>query len=241
MKITRVLTALGLTVALAIATDASAQVTLYDFEANSDLDILGDGATLDAGEVLTTFGFPIGNQSAPQETAVRARTASPITLSGGTVSARFTADWSLDGASPFFAGIQLVNAQTDLSLFSQGTIDLRTDFPGVSTVGMLISDGTNDYEHLGLTTLAGDNTYTFDFTNPSNWVRTSLDPSFSYSDVLGNAQFIGFTLLRSGATTDIETITFDNVVLVPEPSSILLMAVGAVVLAAKPNRKRNTI
>ena len=104
---------------------------------------------------------------------------------------------------------------------------------------MLISNGTDSYEHNGLAILAGDNTYSFDFTIPGNWVLTQ--GSATYSAVLGNAQFIGFTLLRPGISTDIETITFDNVVLVSEPSSILLRAVGALMLAAKPNRKRNTI
>ncbi len=228
----------GLVLGLSLATAARADVSLYNFEAYADTALLGDGAVLDPGEVLTTFGFPIGNQAPPLETAVRATTVTPITLGGGSVSARFTADWNLDAASPYFAGVLLANSQTNLTTFSDGQVDLRSTGAGTTSIAMLINDGTNSYEHTSTSILSGDNTYTFDFTTPGNWTRTTSDPSVSYTDVLSNAQFIGFTLSRAAFSTDVETIHFDNVELVPEPSTILLMALGWMTLTMNPQATR---
>lgn len=242
MKTANVFLALCATIVLISAVNVSADTVLYSFEGFSDAHVLGDGATLDAGEVLKTFGFPIGNQAPPQVTAVSATTTSPITLQGGSVSATFTADWSLDVASPFFAGIMLVNSQTDLTANSTtgASIDLRSTGGGTtSTLSLLINDGTTSYEHNPTTIIAGDGNYAFDFTNASNWVRSDGNPATTYSQVLSNAQFIGFTLTRGSATTDLETIMFDNVVLtqVPEPATLVLLGT-AMVFLKKPRSRR---
>jgi len=241
MKTAKVCMAIAAAIVLVSAVNVSADIVLYNFESFSDGALLGDGAVLDAGEVLKTFGLPIGNQSAPQVTSVNATTASSITLQGGSVSARFTADWSLDVASPFFAGMMLVNSQTDLSAnsISGATIDFRSTGAGTSTLSLLINDGTTSYEHNAATIVGGDATYSFDFTNAGNWTFTDGNGATTYSQVLSNAQFIGFTLTRVGATSDIETVTFDNLTLaqVPEPATLVLLGT-AMVFLKKPRTRR---
>ena len=241
MKTAKGCMAIAVAVVLVSATNASADIVLYNFESYSDGALLGDGATLDAGEVLKTFGLPIGNQSSPQVTSVNASTTSPITLQGGSVSASFTADWSLDSASPYFAGMMLVNSQTDLSANSIGsaTMDFRSTGAGTSTLALLINDGTTSYEHNAAAIGAGDNAYAFDFTNSSNWTFTDGNAGTTYSQVLSNASFIGFTLTRAGATSDIETVMYDNLVLVqvPEPATLVLLGT-AMIFLKKPRARR---
>lgn len=241
MKTTQVCVALAAAIVLVSAVNASADIVLYNFESDSNGDVLGDGATLDAGEVLKTFGLPIGNQSAPQVTSVNATTASPITLQGGSVSAAFTADWSLDVASPYFAGIMLVNSQTDLSAnsISSATIDFRSTGAGTSTLALLINDGTTSYEHNAATIVGGDANYAFDFTNALNWTFTDGNGATTYSQVLNNAQFIGFTLTRGVGTFDVEDIMFDNLTLVqvPEPATLVLLGT-AMIFFKKPRARR---
>lgn len=234
--------ALVAAIILGSAVNTSADIVLYSFEGNLNGDVLGDGAILDPGEVLKTFGFPIGNQAPPLSTSVDAVTSTPITLQGGSVSARFTADWSLDLASPYFAGTMLVNTQTDLTTnqIAGATIDFRSDTgPGTTTLALLINDGITSYEHNSTAILVGDNTYAFDFTNASNWTFTDGNPGTTYSQVLANAQFIGFTMARGSATTDVETVTFDNLVLtqVPEPATLVLLGT-AMVFLKKPRMRR---
>ena len=202
--------------------------TLYDFNSYNNGDTLGDGATIQAGEVLKTFGEPIGNQVAPQVTRVSATTVSPFGGSGA--SAQFTTSWGLSPAPAPFAGIMMVNPMTDLSAQNFATIDVRATGPGTVSVALLINDGTTSYEHTSTTILAGDNNYNFGFTTPGDWTFTDGNAATTYAQVLANTQFLGFTLGRAAATTDINTITFDNLVVVPEPASISLMAFGVLLL-----------
>ena len=241
MKTVKMCMAIAAAVVFISAVNASADIVLYNFEGFSDAALLGDGAILDGGEVLKTFGLPIGNQSAPQVTSVNATTTSPITLQGGSVSAAFTADWSLDVSSPFFAGIMLANSQTDLSANSiaSATIDFRSSGAGTSTLALLINDGTTSYEHNAATIVGGDANYAFDFTNAGNWTFTDGNGATTYSQVLSNAQFIGFTLTRGVGSVDVEDIMFDNVVLVqvPEPATLVLLGT-AMVFFRKPKTRR---
>lgn len=235
MKHRTILAAFAAVVILLTTPATSGDLVLYDFESNTDNDILGDGPTLQGGEILTTFGTPIGNQGGetpPLSSAVKATMTNPITLGGGSVSARFTANWDLDPFAPFFAGLLMVNAQTDLTPYQLVRIDLRSTEAGTTTLALVIKDNDTSYEHTATAILPGDDAYAFGLTDPSSWVRSDGDPGKSYSDVLGNAQFIGFTLGRSSASSAVETVTFDNLTLVvPEPATLMLMGVGIIVLA----------
>jgi hypothetical protein len=202
--------------------------TLYDFNSYNDGDILGDGATIQMGEVVKTFGEPIGNQVAPQVTQISATNVTP--LGGSGLSATFTTSWGLSPQPAPFAGIMMVNPMTDLSTQNFATIDVRATGPGTVTVALLINDGTTSYEHNSTTILAGDNNYNFGFNTPGDWTFTDGNVATTYAQVLANSQFLGFTLARAAPTSDINTITFDNLVVVPEPASISLIAFGVLLL-----------
>ncbi len=243
--------AAGLALGLALQPVTMADEVLESFESYSDSAIIGNSfdnlnpvnTAPDPANVMATFGNPFTNVN-----DIVATTASPL---AGNVSANMVAEWGQAPSDPFFAGAVLdfvskFGSTKDLSKFTGAKMLLSAQTTtmggttGTSMLQLVVSDGTYSYASDTVALNAMNDEYSFLFSDPFTVSdRSGLPPGNdpSFSTILGNAQRIGFALVRSGFSDDVESITFDNITLTPEPASAMLFGAGLWLIASGRRRR----
>lgn len=153
---------------------------------------------------------------------------------GGTRGAAYSANFS-NGAGSVkytFATLQDFTATTVLSLDLQIPLSLAG-----TQVQAVIYDGSGETVYQ-TTAQSLTNptyiTYTFDFTAAN---VTRAQGTASLADVLANVGAIGFRISNTNGTGS-ATITFDNLTVVPEPSTVAALGLAGVVLGIYRIRSR---
>ncbi len=170
------------------------------------------------------------------------------------MGAQFTPIWSESTTAgedlPHFAGVllDLVSKNGSASDFSGqpvGSFFARSSLTTTATeLAIVIGDGHTSYGAKVRQALSNTATkYTFSL-NETDMELTDFpdgETAHSYSDVLANVKFFGFTAFRTTASTvgspgDVETIYLDELA-VPEPASaVILLAAAAGLAVIRPRR-----
>jgi len=239
---TRMIGWIGVTTLLAVTPQLWAGLpVLESFEGYSDGQVIGNSfdnlnpanTAPAAPNTMASFGAPFNNVN-----DITATATSPL---AGNVSGQFIAEWGQATAGPYVAGALLdfvakngstrnLRLFTGMSILLSSSITSAGNTPGVSGLQLVVSDSTYSYASDMVALGAVNNEYSFLFSDPFGISdRSGLAPmpnEPTFLDVLGNAQRVGFSLVRSGFSNDVETVSFDNLTLIPEPASVVLLMVG---------------